>query len=135
MRFRPLVAGVVLALSSPAQCTWALAVLVNGSHHLAVGSVNGRVALVLHHHAIPSGADEATVDAGDHPHRDHVIHGVATDRTLAASRQTSGAPPSPVSFNGGVGAVGVGGGRSLLRAAVASTVGPSPPLCTVVLRI
>src|SRR6266852_1535141 len=83
-RLTSLVAFLLLAAWGPSQLSWALALLAlaDGSHHVSLRSSHGELDLVLHHHAIPSDADGATLDADDHPHGDHVIHGLGADRLL-----------------------------------------------------
>jgi len=126
----------VLALWSPGQSSWALALLAaaDGSHHVSLRSMNGDVDLVLHHHSIPPDADEATVDADDHPHGDHVIHLAGTGGGLAASRLAM-ATPLQFCLHGAVSSRAVACEHSLLCVARRSAIGVSPPSLRAVLQI
>jgi len=135
-RIKPLVAFLLLAAWGPSEFSWALALVVaDGSHHVSLRSSHGDLDLVLHHHSIPSGTDDVVLDADDHPHGDHVIHGPGADRALAESRLAQGDPPSQLCLQGDVSSPEVACDRSLIRVAAPSAIGPSPPLRTIVLRI
>src|SRR5207302_8379024 len=120
----------------PSQLSWALALLAlaDGSHHVSLRSWHGELDLVLHHHAIPSDADGATVDADDHPHGDHVIHGLGADRLLP-SRLAQRHAPSQLCVQGDVSSPAVACHNTILHVGAFATIGPSPPIRTVVLRI
>ena len=135
-RLKSLVAFLLLAAWGPSEFSWALALvaLADGSHHLSLRSSHGELDLVLHHHAIPSDANGAALDADDHPHGDHVIHGLGADRLLP-SRLAQRHPPSQLWVQGDVSSLGVACDSTLLHVGALATIGPSPPLHTVVLRI
>ena len=136
-RLKPVLALLLLAVWGPREISWALALVAvaDGSHHVSLRSSHGDLDLVLHHHCIPSGTDDVVRDTDDHQNGDHVIHGPGTARVLPASKLAQGNPPSQLYVQGDVSAPGVACDRTLLHVGGFATIGPSPPLRTVVLRI
>jgi hypothetical protein len=130
-------AFLLLAAWAPIGMPWALALvaLADRSHHLSLGSSHGVYELVLHHHDIPSDTDGDVLEAADHPHCDHVIHGPGPGRVLAASSFARGDRPSQLCVHGNVGFRAVACDRSVLRVAARSSTGPAPPTLRTVLRI
>ena len=137
MSGRKLVVFLLLAVCVSSEISWALVAVaaVGGSHHVSLRSLYGDLDLVLHHHAIPPGADGDVLEADDSSDGDHVIHAAGTGRLLTASRLTHGNPPAQLCVQGDVSSPGVACDRTPLRVAASFTIGPSPPLRTVVLRI
>ena len=92
MSGRKLVVFLLLAVCVSSEISWALVVVaaVGGSHHVSLRSLYGDLDLVLHHHAIPPGADGDVLEADDSSDGDHVIHAPGTGRLLTSSRLTHG---------------------------------------------
>lgn len=136
-RLKPLVVLVLLAVWSPSEFSWALALVAvaDGSHHVSLRSSHGDLDLILHHHSIASDTDDVVLDANDHTHGDHVVYGSGTDPALAASKIVPVDAPFQLCVQADRSSLAVASDHCSLRVAAHSAIGPSPPLRIVVLRI
>lgn len=139
--WRRLVAVLLAGLWCPSE-TWACALLAlsHHAHHVTPSSWLRDADLVVHHHEIPSAAHRVAEHAddhrdGDHSHDDHVIHRPGTGAALAAKRLTPGDGPPRQIVRSPVAAPTLDRDGCTVRPAAASTIGPAPPIRTVVLRI
>jgi hypothetical protein len=141
MRSRRLVAVLLVGLWCPSE-TWAVALLAlsHHPHHVAPGSWRLGSNIVVHHHEVTPAAQGIAAHADDHRHADHsrddhVIHRPGARAALAAKRLTpNDGPPRQLVQVLFAGPAPDRGGRVVPRVA-SSTIGPAPPIRTVVLRI